>query len=53
MDRVRLGGVPLPRALVDWVVRHYDPTPAMASRLPFTVEVGRVTITEQAIRIDE
>jgi dolichyl-phosphate-mannose-protein mannosyltransferase/DUF2993 family protein len=53
MDRARLGGVPLPRGLVDWVVRHYDPTPAIASRLPFPVAIARVSIDEQAIRIGD
>jgi hypothetical protein len=53
IDRARLGGVAVPRGLVDWVVRHYDPTPAMASRLPFPVALAPVTIDERAIRIGD
>jgi hypothetical protein len=47
---VRLGGIRVPELLVDWVVRHLDPTPRLA-RLPVPVhlrvprvEAGRVVI---------
>jgi hypothetical protein len=50
-ERVTLGGVRVPTALVDWVVRTWDPTPRIASRLPFPVTVERVEITPEAIRI--
>jgi len=50
-ERVRAGGVPLPDLLVDWVVRSYDPSLALASRLPVRLEVGRVEITPDAISI--
>ena len=50
-DDVRLGGIPVPQALVNWVVRNYDPAPRLASRLPVPVEVGRITIADDAIRI--
>jgi len=53
IDRARLGWLPLPRLLVDWVVRNYDPTPQIASRLTFPVEVARVSVTEQAIRVGD
>ena len=53
VQRASLGWIPLPAMLVNWVVRHYDPTPQMKSRLPFPVEIGRVTVTEQALRIGE
>src|SRR2546426_1402842 len=53
VDRARLGWVPLPRLLVDWVVRNYDPTPQIADRLPFRVEVARGSVSEQAIRVGE
>ena len=36
---VRLGGVRVPELLVDWVVRHLDPTPRLA-RLPVPVRLG-------------
>jgi hypothetical protein len=48
---VRVGGVPVPPALVNWVIRHYDPFPRIAARLPFPVELGRVTVADQAVRI--
>ncbi len=43
-DSVSLGGVPVPGPLVDWLVRHLDPTPALR-RLPVPVllEVPRIT----------
>jgi hypothetical protein len=48
---VRLGGVPVPGAVVDWVLRHYDPTPRLAARLPVPVELGAVSIDGDAVRI--
>jgi hypothetical protein len=53
VQRASLGWLPLPAALINWVVRHYDPTPRMKSRLPFPVQIGRVSVTEQALRIGE
>jgi len=50
-ERVRVGGIPLPGLLVDWVVRGYDPSLGLASRLPVRLEVGRVEITPEAIRV--
>ena len=50
-DRVRVGGVPVPAALVNWVIRNFDPSPRIASRVPFPVEIGRVTVRDQALRI--
>ncbi|HEU4370009.1 MAG TPA: glycosyltransferase family 39 protein [Methylomirabilota bacterium] len=50
-ERVRVGGVPVPGALVNWVLRGVDPFPRIASRLPFPVEVGTVTVDGQALRI--
>jgi hypothetical protein len=50
-EEVRLGGVPVPGALVDWVVRGYDPSLRLASRLPVPVEIGRVDIAPDAVRI--
>jgi hypothetical protein len=48
---VSVGGVPIPGWLVRGVIRHYDPTGRMASRLPVPVEVGPIEITPAAIRI--
>jgi hypothetical protein len=49
-EGVRLGGLPLPRGLVHWVLRNYDPTPRL-SRLPVVlvlappnIRVGRIEI---------
>ncbi len=50
-ERVRVGGVPVPGALVNWVIRNFDPSPRIASRVPFPVEIGRVTVRDQALRI--
>ena len=50
-ERVTVGGVPVPALLVDWVVRTWDPTPRIASRLPMPVTLGRIDITPEAIRI--
>jgi hypothetical protein len=53
VDRASLGWIPLPRLLVDWVVRNYDPTPQIAARLDFPVELGHVSVSEQAIRLGD
>jgi hypothetical protein len=50
-EDVRLGGVPVPGGLVNWVIRNYDPSLRLASRLPVPVELGRVEIAPDAIRI--
>ena len=50
-DHVTVGGIPVPSMLVDWVVRTWDPSPRIASRLPVPVSLGRVDITPEAIRI--
>lgn len=46
-----VGGVRVPDALVDWVVRHYDPSARLASRIPFVVEIGAVRIGDGAVRL--
>jgi hypothetical protein len=51
VERVRVGGLRVPDALVGWVVRNFDPTPKIASRVPFPVEIGRVSVRDQALRI--
>lgn len=50
-DHVRLGGIAVPDALVDWVVRGLDPSRRIATRLPVTVAIGDVRIAPDAIRI--
>jgi hypothetical protein len=44
VDGVRLGGLPVPGPLVDWVVRHLDPTLSMR-HLPVPIELGPIRIT--------
>ena len=50
-EGVRVGPVPVPDVLVGWVIRSFDPAPRIASRLPFPVTIGRVTVRDQALRI--
>lgn len=50
-DEIRIAGVRVPQTLVGWVMRNYDPTLRMASRLPAPVEIGRVVIDRAALRI--
>ena len=50
-DGVRVGGARVPQALVDWVIRNYDPTPRLVSRLPAPLELGRVVVDPTALRI--
>jgi hypothetical protein len=52
-ERVRVAGVPVPGALVNWVIRNFDPSPRLASRMPFPVEIGRVSVREGAVRISD
>jgi hypothetical protein len=41
----------VPDLLVNWVVRNFDPTPRLASRMPFPVEIGRVAVRDDALTI--
>jgi len=50
-EGVTLGGVAVPGPLVDWVVRHYDPSRAIAARAAFDVAIGPVRVAPDAIRI--
>ncbi|MGH7356191.1 MAG: hypothetical protein ACRELS_16645, partial [Candidatus Rokuibacteriota bacterium] len=50
-DRVRVGGVLVPGAVVNWIVRNYDPMPALLARLPVTLAAGRVEVTPAAVTI--
>src|SRR6185503_18809123 len=47
---VRLGGVRVPGPLVDWLVRHLDPTPRLA-RLPVPVRLGAIRVESGRIVI--
>jgi hypothetical protein len=33
------------------VIRNFDPTPRIAYRLPFPVEIGRVSVRDGVLRI--
>jgi 4-amino-4-deoxy-L-arabinose transferase-like glycosyltransferase len=44
VDGVTLAGLPVPGPLVDWVVRHLDPTLALR-RLPVLLELGPISIS--------
>jgi len=43
----------VPSRLVNWVIRNFDPTPKIAARVPFPVEIGRVTVRDEALRISD
>ncbi|HEV8440994.1 MAG TPA: LmeA family phospholipid-binding protein [Methylomirabilota bacterium] len=47
---VRVANVPIPGALVDWVVRHFDPTPRLRA-LPTRVSLGSVRITPGRVEV--
>ena len=43
IDGVRLGGVPVPDSLTEWIVRHFDPTLALKRlRVPVTIAPARI-----------
>jgi hypothetical protein len=50
-EDVRFGAVPVPGALVGWVMRQYDPTGRIARRLVMPVGVGRIAIDPAAITV--
>lgn len=50
-DRVTVGGLPVPAFLVDWVMRSFDPSRGLASRLRFPVAIRPVTVTPASVRI--
>ncbi len=52
-ERVVLGGVPLPAMLVNWVMRHFDPSMRIAARTPFDIAIGPVRVTPDAVHIGE
>jgi hypothetical protein len=50
-ESAHIGKLRVPSALVNWVVRNYDPVPRLAARLPLRVQIGEVAVTPDAIRI--
>jgi hypothetical protein len=53
VERAAIGWVPLPTALVNWLVRDYDPAGRLAAALPFAVELAPVAVTEHAVRVGD
>ena len=49
---VRIGGMPVPGFLVDWVVRNFDPTPRLRN-LPVPVSIGTVRIRPGRVEIGD
>ena len=49
---VRYGGVRLPRILVDWIVRNFDPTPRLR-RLPMPVSMAPIRIQRDRLEVGE
>jgi 4-amino-4-deoxy-L-arabinose transferase-like glycosyltransferase len=52
VERVSIGGIHMPGFLVDWIMRHFDPTPALR-RLPIPVTLAPVRILPGHIEIGE
>jgi len=52
-ESLRLGGVPVPAALVGWVFRNLDPSSRLAARLPVPVELAKVRIMADAIHVGD
>jgi len=50
VERVSIGGVRVPGFLVDWIMRHFDPTPALR-RLPVAVTLASMRIVPGRIEI--
>lgn len=50
VDDVRIGGVPVPGFLVDWLVRNFDPTPRLRN-LPVPVSLGAIRILPGRIEV--
>lgn len=50
-EQVHLGGVPFPGLLARWVTRNFDPSPGLAERLPFPVEIGRLELAPDGIHV--
>jgi hypothetical protein len=52
VERISIGGIRMPGFLVDWIMRHFDPTPALR-RLPIPVTLAPVRILPGRIEIGE
>jgi hypothetical protein len=52
VEQVTIGGIRVPGVLVDWIMRHFDPTPALR-RLPVPVTLARVRILPGRLEVGE
>jgi len=52
VERLTVGGVRVPGFLVDWIIQHFDPTPALR-RLPVAVTLAPARILPGRIEIGE
>jgi len=52
-ESVRIGWIPVPAPLVDWVVRTWDPSPRLARRLPVPVTLRHLDVTPEAIKVSD
>jgi hypothetical protein len=50
-DGVRLGWVPVPDLLVDWVMRAFDPSLKLAARAPMPVEIAPLSVSPAGVVI--
>jgi hypothetical protein len=50
-DHVRIGWLPVPGVLVNWVIRNFDPSLRIAARVPFPVTIAPASIRDEALRI--
>ena len=52
VERVAVGGIRVPGFLVDWIIRHFDPTPGL-KRLPVPVTLGPLRILPGRLEIGD
>jgi hypothetical protein len=52
VEDVRVGGIPVPGLLVDWLVRHFDPTPRLRN-LPVPISLGPIRIRPGRVEVGD
>ena len=52
VEDLRVGGIPVPGLLVDWLVRHFDPTPRLRN-LPVPVSLGTIRIHPGRVEVGD
>lgn len=50
-ERVRIGGLRVPDRFANWIIRHYDPSPKLMSRLSVLVDPVDISVAPEGIRI--